>query len=173
MKIEIIGDSERERWLKALDGIQHDIYHRAEYSAIEARRTNSSAELLVVSDGERRLLAPYLYRPCAEVDPEDPFAAATFDAVSPYGYPGVLVSDSGMSSPTFLKEAFEGLRFGLAGRGLCSAFFRMHPILNRHLPEVVPAGVLTTQGDTVSIDLTLPAEEMWSQTRSGHRRAIS
>ncbi len=52
-----------------------------------------------------------------------------------------------------------------------SAFVRLHPLLNPCPPQGV--GTLIPHGETVSVDLTLPTEELWAQTRLNHRRNIA
>jgi len=59
----------------------------------------------------------------------------------------------------------------LRGAGVVSAFVRLHPLLNPVPPTGI--GTLVRHGETVSIDLTLPTEELWAQTRLNHRRDIT
>jgi hypothetical protein len=90
------------------------------------------------------------------------------DAVSPYGYPGLLVC--GDDAEAFLADALDTAIGALAEERIVSLFVRCHPLLNRELP----AGrwTVVTHADTVAVDLTLPPEEQWQQVRRNHRQQI-
>jgi lipid II:glycine glycyltransferase (peptidoglycan interpeptide bridge formation enzyme) len=51
-----------------------------------------------------------------------------------------------------------------------SLFVRLHPLLNVNPPQGV--GTLVQHGNTVVVDLSLPVETLWSQTRRNHRQQI-
>ena len=95
--------------------------------------------------------------------------AGGFDAISPYGYPGPI--GVGTDDPAFLRVALVAGLQVLRDAGIVSAFIRLHPLLNPVPPEGV--GTLVRHGDTVSVDLALPREELWAQTRLNHRRDIT
>ncbi|MGH9891937.1 MAG: GNAT family N-acetyltransferase, partial [bacterium] len=76
-------------------------------------------------------------------------------------------------SPTFARRAMDRLSETLRGMGVCSAFFRMHPLLGNGLSELFPEGFLTAAGDTVAIDLTLDERELWKGIRDGHQWTIN
>jgi lipid II:glycine glycyltransferase (peptidoglycan interpeptide bridge formation enzyme) len=67
-----------------------------------------------------------------------------------------------------MSAAFQKLRHD----GFVSVFLRMHPLLNKGWAEV-PEGLLLPHGETVVINLQDSPEEMWKQTRSGHRNEIN
>jgi hypothetical protein len=96
-----------------------------------------------------------------------------FDASSPYGYPGVLLSESGAKSEGFADRCVAELRSVLAQRNICSAFLRMNPLLNNRLAECLTDDALEQSGVTVSIDIAQTPEKMWSSTRKGHTNAIN
>ena len=95
---------------------------------------------------------------------------ADLDATSPYGYPGPLVDPS--AEPAFLERACQAFARSLAGRGLVTAFVRMHPFLSPELSESLSRGRTVRHGQTVSIDLGLEEDQMWEGIRSGHRAEI-
>src|SRR2546421_4203741 len=82
-----------------LRSLRHDVYHLPEYLRTEARRTSSSPEVFVVVDGERTFFVPYLLRPCGDVLADEAGAGGIADAVSPYGYPGILLSPEACTTP--------------------------------------------------------------------------
>lgn len=63
------------------------------------------------------------------------------------------------------------VREQIVAGGPLSAFVRLHPLLNPLPPTAI--GTLVRHGVAVSIDLTLPTEELWAQTRLNHRRDIT
>jgi hypothetical protein len=60
----------------------------------------------------------------------------------------------------------------LRERRIVGAFVRMHPLLPLPHGPFADRGRLVQHGETVWIDLTLSAEELWRQTRPGHRNEI-
>ena len=90
------------------------------------------------------------------------------DALSPYGYAGPARERT--DDPRFLRAAPGRRRVRARAEGV-AAFVRLHPLLNAAPPEGI--GTLVRHGETVSIDLTLPTEELWAQTRLDHRRDIT
>ena len=93
--------------------------------------------------------------------------------ISPYGYPGILLSDAARKNSQFLHNAFNELKQTFQSRGICSAFLRLHPLLSDNFPEVFPPNSLTDNGQTVSIDLSLDVDKIWAQTRRGHQSTIN
>ncbi len=169
MRIEFYGVDD-PGWQEALSRLPHDFYHRPEYLRLEARRMNATAEAVTVRDGEHLFFVPYLIRPC---DPPFPEATTgTSDIVSPYGYPGMLLNDA-RKDPAFARNAVASLCDRLATRGVCSAFFRMHPLLCDGYQEAFPPGTFTDHGETVAIDLSPDEKTLWKQIREGHRATIN
>jgi hypothetical protein len=97
-----------------------------------------------------------------------PIGASRCDAVSPYGYPGPLLA--GTDDESFVGAALEAAMPSLRAEGVVSLFVRSHPLLNPSLPAGV--GTVVHHGDTVAIDLTLPAGDRWLQLRRNHRTDI-
>jgi hypothetical protein len=173
MKIHILDSSNLTMWFECLEDIRHDVYHTPQYCFHEGRRTGRTAEAMLIEEGTKRLFVPYLIRPCDDIVGIAAIHDGSFDVVSPYGYPGILINEAAECSPRFVNQAFSALQDELRSRGACAAFFRTHPILNHHFAEIFEGGQFLLQGETVSIDLTLSESAMWEATRSGHRRAIT
>lgn len=123
--------------------------------------------------GDEELFIPYLRRRCDSIVPEAMVGEEVYDVVSPYGYPGLLLSDTARESPTFAREAMLQLSETLRESGVCSAFFRMHPLLSKGLAELFPEGFFTAAGETVAMDLTLGERELWKGIRDGHQWTIN
>lgn len=145
-------------WTSLLDRTAHDFYHLPGYVALCAAQERGRACALHVTDGRGELLLPLVIRD---------IEGGGIDAISPYGYPGPIHTDS---DPEFLETALEAGREILEQEGLVSAFIRLHPLLNPTPPN--SWGTLVEHGSTVSIDLSLPSAEIWGQMRLNHRRDI-
>jgi hypothetical protein len=76
------------------------------------------------------IFLPYLLRRCDDIFDQSLTTQEVFDVVSPYGYPGILLSDKAASTKEFLDLAINQLISTLRAKKVCSAFFRLHPILN-------------------------------------------
>ena len=159
MKAELLGLDAVE-WASFLRANGHAFYHLPAYVALCAAQENGTPCALHVADGTRRMLLPLIIRP---------IPGGAFDATSPYGYPGPLVN--GASDQTFFQSALIAGASTLRSRRIVSAFVRLHPLFNASFPDGF--GTLVQHGDTVSVDLSLPADELWAQTRQNHRRDIT
>jgi hypothetical protein len=54
-------------WLQTLKQIRHDIYHLPEYVCLEAKRTKTTAEAILIVDCEKLFFVPYLLRQCNDI----------------------------------------------------------------------------------------------------------
>jgi hypothetical protein len=146
-------------WDTFLRDVRHDFYHLPAYAALCAEVEGAEARALFVEDGDQRMLVPLLLRS---------IEADLRDATTPYGYPTPLVA----SAPDgFLAEALSFAKGFLAREKIVSVFVRGHPLLGPALPSEV--GTVVTHGNTVSIDLAKPTEQLWRETISGHRNEIN
>ena len=172
MFVEIL-DLASPLWRETLQKLRHDTYHLPEYVAIEAKRNQTIGEALLVSRKDKILFVPYLLRSCNHLASFSEQVEETFDVLSPYGFPGILLSDSARKDPEFVRQAFREFQQGLKSRGVCSAFLRLHPILSDKFPELFPPHTLTDNGETVSVDLSLDEAQIWTHTRKGHKSTIN
>jgi len=147
-------------WDTVLRAAPHDFYHLPTYVALCAAQEGGEPRALYVADDGRAMLLPLIIRG---------IAGGGFDATSPYGYPGPVMS--GTEDPAFARIALAAGRQVLKDAGIVSAFIRLHPLLNPSPPMGV--GTIVRHGDTVSIDLTLSTDRLWAQMRANHRRDIT
>lgn len=164
------------RWMQTLRSLQHDIYQLPGYISIEAKRTNTVPKAILVRDGSKILFIPYLLRQCDSLLPGPLRAQRTtqlLDAISPYGYPGLLLSEAATHTPEFPDLALQVARQSLQDQGVCSLFLRLHPILNQGIEAIFEPNLFTISGHTVSIDLTLSDAQIWNQTKPDHRNKIN
>ncbi|MGE0878449.1 MAG: GNAT family N-acetyltransferase [Acidimicrobiia bacterium] len=153
------------RWHDIVGEIPHDVYATPPFVRIESARLDAEATGLVIERGDRIMFVPLLLRSIPIG------SSAHFDAVSPYGYPGVVVSDAGASDPEFIGDAARALSAALRERGVVSVFLRMHPLLDRHIVES-GAFPVVDNGVTVSIDTRKDDVELWAGMSKGHTNAI-
>ncbi len=156
-------------WIQTLKTLRHDFYHLPNYLALEARRTNAIPEAILIADNEKVFFLPYLLRQCNDLFKHNLIASEMFDVISPYGYPGILLNEAAANTPEFMDLAINQLIEVWRTRQICSAFLRLHPILNDKFNSVFAE----ISGETVSIDLKLSVAEIWHQTRSEHRNKIN
>jgi hypothetical protein len=172
MKSQIL-DVQNSLWQDILQQLRHDAYHLPEYLALEARRTQATPEAILITEGDNILFVPYLRRSCLGSRSVEPAAASISDITSPYGYPGLLLNESALRAAEFPRAALDTLQQELRSSGVCSVFLRLHPLLSDRFSDVFPPEVLTANGETVSIDLTLSEAELWAHTRKGHQSTIN
>ncbi|MEL6441243.1 MAG: GNAT family N-acetyltransferase [Cyanobacteria bacterium J06621_8] len=158
-------------WTQTLSKLSHDVYHLPEYVALDAQRTATIPEAFLLEDEDKIFFAPYLLRSCADIDNHS--STEIYDVISPYGYPGILMSNAAANNPEFPDFALSKFRQSLQQRGVCSAFLRLHPILGENFAQVFASDPLKENGQTVSIDLTLDEGQIWAKTRRGHQSTIN
>ncbi|WP_354686933.1 GNAT family N-acetyltransferase, partial [Cupriavidus necator] len=159
MKIELLATS-HPSWLAVLQRCRHDCYHMPGWLRAAEFGDRGTAYGLYAREGEAELLLPLVRR---ELD------GGHWDAVSPYGYGGPILSASASQhfADAALREAVDMLR----AAGCVSWFIRLHPILNAEWHSAV--GELVEQAPTVAIDLTRSEAEHWHDTTHGHRNDIN
>ena len=172
MKLQVIKTNDL-LWEEILQKVEHDIYHLPKYVYLESIRTETVPEAILIEEADKIFFIPYLLRNIDNSSEKDSHSTKLFDAVSPYGYPGLLLSDSARKSPRFMKSAMNKFISVLRSKNICSAFLRLHPILNDGLEEIFPAAFCQITGETVSVDLRLSLEQIWQKTKPGHRNKIN
>jgi Acetyltransferase (GNAT) domain len=158
-------------WISTLQKLRHDVYHLPKYCQLEATRQHISPHAFLLVDGDKILFVPYLLRKCTDV--YHGMGNEVFDIVSPYGYPGILLSEEAAASTEFIESALGEIKKEMIKQKICSAFFRLHPILNHQFNTICEFAKVIKQGETVSIDLTLSEDKLWSTTRRGHQSTIN
>jgi hypothetical protein len=159
-------------WQEILDIIPHDFYHLPTYLELEANRYNASPEAIIIKDGEQIFFLPYLIRDCSYLlNSRNGGIDRIYDAISPYGYPGILVSQAG-ENHQFIKTCFDVIYNCWRERNICAAFIRLHPLLSNYIDHSIDDDnnfVVCNQGDVVVCDLAKSTEDISKQIRSSHR----
>jgi len=151
--------------------VPHDFYHLPGYVRLAAEQEGGWPLGFVAEQNDCRLFVPLILRRVPLAGSGRPDGC---DATGPYGYGGpVLQVAPGQDAAAFLERAWLSLRERLRQMNVVSVFLRLHPLLPVPLDPLARSGCLVRHGETVSIDLTLPAAEIWGQTRANHRRGIN
>jgi Acetyltransferase (GNAT) domain len=163
-------------WQECLQDLPHDFYHLPGYLELEANRSTAKPEAIVIRDGSAMFFLPYLVRECPEsIATTEWGKEKIYDAISPYGYPGMLVTPAGQN-PEFISKCLRLIQENWQDRRICSAFLRLHPLLNNYIDPDLSSSknlVICEQGDVVVIDLAVDRSEIWRQIRSSHRTKIN
>jgi hypothetical protein len=166
MLSDLIVEPGDDRWLKLLNEADHDFYHLPCYQQLAAG-SDETPRGYIATDGTHSLLLPFQQRSVpADLAPGE----TLFDVNSTYGYPGPIWSRG--APDTFIAEALRRFTARLVQEGVVSAFFRLHTLLNdpAHFTGI---GEIVNHGPSVYIDLTLTEEQLWAQTRRGHKRDLA
>jgi hypothetical protein len=160
-------DTKDPRWRQFLVNTQHDFYHLPDYIEFAARYEGGTPVAFLAKEQDAALLAPLLIRelPASLGAPND-----WCDAATPYGYPTPLLVPEG--NATALERFLAAFHQVGRERGIITAFFRLHPLLPLPEKALLDNGTLVEHGQTISIDLSLPLQEMWTQTSRNHRQNI-
>ena len=127
--------------------------------------TRTPLAALVDEDGRLFLLPLLLRRVCGG-------DSGTSDAVSPYGYPGLLLNDAGAATDGFADACLTACsRFARCGR-LCR-FRPDAPTVGRASGSTAATASAHRNRLTVSIDLEQPEHRIWATMSKGHTNAIN
>jgi Acetyltransferase (GNAT) domain len=163
-------------WQEILETLPHDFYHLPGYLALEADRYNAIPEAIIIRSNEKIFFLSYLIRDCSPIlSTSNHQFNRVYDVVSPYGYPGMLVSQAGQN-PEFIRKCLNLIYNYWSKSNICSAFIRLHPILNDYIDNSFiddDKSVFCKQGDVVLCNLTKTTEDIAKQIRSSHRRKIN
>ena len=163
----VLQTAQEQEWHGVLAQVaQHDFYHLAAYHRLAEERGEGTGHLFAYRDGEYTIALPLLLRPIEESGGE-----AWNDATSVYGYAGPLASDADV--PASVVRAFQAaLKEALVERRVVAVFSRLHPLIPQ-TGMLAGLGDCRPEGETVSIDLTLPPEAQRAQYRSAFKTRIS
>jgi hypothetical protein len=172
MDVELMG-VEDPRWKAELDEQVHDFYHLPGYLGLCASSASGRPVALYARSAMGKVMVPLILREVdghgiAELD-------GLHDAISPYGYPGPLITlppGSPEQGREFLVQALAACIDVLREQRVVSAFIRSHPLLDFDAAAFAQSGTVVHHGETVSIDTTLDEAGRWSRIRDNHRSGI-
>ncbi len=165
--MRVLNTTQAEEWIGVLGRTaQHDFYHRPAYHRLAEDRGEGTAHLFTYRDGDYTIALPLLLRPVEASGGE-----AWSDATSVYGYAGPLASHTGMPE-SVVRDFQQALKEALVERRVMALFSRLHPLIPQ-TAMLAGLGDCRQEGETVSIDLTLPPEAQRAQYRSSFRSRIN
>lgn len=170
MRAGLIGVESTE-WEETLARVSHDVYHLPRYVELAARMESGEPLAYFAGDGVHKMLMPLMIREVPSWSAGN--GRTLYDASSPYGYPGLLVT--GREEPgteAFVSEALAELLPTLAEAHVVSLFVRLHPLLWQPLESLAAEGTLVHHGETVGVDLRLSADEILMGIKKKHRRFV-
>jgi hypothetical protein len=166
-------DSNDRRWTEILSETRHDVYHLPAYVEFGTRWHEPGTPAAFVAEEDGRvffvpLIVRHIPRAIAGVD-------GWLDATGPRGYPGPIVGPAGEGDDDdgFVSRAIACMATTLEERRIVSAFIRCHPLLSPRPVAIGEGSAVVEHGESVSIDLGHSPEQVWSETRLNHRRAIT
>jgi hypothetical protein len=145
-------------WHKILNSFEYsDIYHTFELSRLEAERVGGEFNLIVINMPSGLIGLPIIFRKI----PNEYFYV---DAVSVYGYNGVLTS--ALLTQEDFHSGIDKIKKALVQRGCVSFFNRESNFTAYHLPGAVDTGKV------LGVDLTQTPEVYQKSLAEGHRQEI-
>ena len=168
---EIIQSDDVKKWQSIIEtSFQFDFYHTLEYHLIAEELGEGKPILFVYQDGHYRLALPFLLRPIFREEwfPHD--HKEVFDVTSVYGYSGPISSHKYLPVE-FIKQFSLSLISALRELHVVSLFSRLHPLIDfgASFDNYFRRKMI---GETVSIDLSIPAEDQVSQYNDSHKRRL-
>jgi len=160
---EFIGPDD-ERWRGLVEAAPHDVYHLPAYAEISARACGGSALAFLGEVGGASCLIPL-------IETKVPVAgwSAWSDLSSPYGYGSPLFS----GDPARFGPLLRLFSAAAAARNCSSIFLRSHPFFTQGITDRAISDVgWTPRGQTVSLDLRKPEEQLWKELRKDHRAGL-
>ncbi|NNC93598.1 MAG: GNAT family N-acetyltransferase [Acidimicrobiia bacterium] len=149
-------------WNEALAGLDHDVYHLAEWTEAEAGLVGGTGRAFSYQDGSAMVFLPLVFRPIPGTD--------LVDATSTFGYPGPLTN---VEDADTVQTALGSLHRALLDAGAVSAFVRGHPLVGVGAEPLEPWGTVVQHGETVAIDVQQTEEEIWRWVKRDHRSDIN
>jgi hypothetical protein len=147
-------------WTDALAHAPHDVHHVPGWSVASAPLEPGEPLAVRVGGDRGSMLVPFVRRP---------LDGGRWDAVSPYGYAGPVLTKDVRDPTGLLRAAADHLR----EEGCASWFLRLHPILDTWVADAADLSAhLREHGQVVSVDLTLGDDQFTAGLRKDHRSDI-
>lgn len=150
--------SDVAEWTKLLKVLGYsDIYHTFEFTSLDSERMGGVANLIIVNMPTGIIGLPAIFR-------KIPNENRHIDAVSVYGYNGVLTSSSII--PEDFASGVKKIKTALIERDCVALFNRESNFTRYRLPES------TETGKVLAVDLMQDPEEYEKSLAEGHRQEI-
>ena len=164
--LRILETGDMAEWLAVLEGSrQHDFHHLPQYHRVAEQRGEGVARFFVYCEDGCTIALPLLLRPVDPLEPE-----GWHDATSVYGYGGPVASHETL--PADMVRNFQtALAEALANCRVVAVFSRLHPLIAQD-GMLAGLGECPANGQTISIDLTVPDEPQRAQYHRNCRASL-
>jgi hypothetical protein len=164
--VQTLRTSNAAEWNDVLSKMrQHDFHHLPQYHRVAEQHGEGIARLFAYSENGYTIALPLLLRLVDTNKPE-----GWTDATSVYGYAGPVASHEWL--PESFLQTFQGtLRDELSRARVVSVFSRLHPLIPQQ-EMLAGLGECVENGQTISIDLSLPEEEQRAHYKKDCRRRL-
>ena len=158
--IQIYGIEQAKTWDDIVQGFaEYDVYYLSGYVKAFMIHGDGAPFLLYYEGNGLKAIYVFMKRHIVN---------DVYDAVTPYGYGGVLFDgDLSVENVEHFREAFEEK---MQEAGIISNFVRYHPVLRNAVPMKQISNVIDL-GKTIAMDLSSP-ETIWENIHSKNRNMI-
>jgi Acetyltransferase (GNAT) domain len=171
-RLEILRPEQHSEWVEVLErSFQYDFYHLPSYHSLEEECGDGTARLFVFREDDYTVALPLLLRPIHVVPGLEMVGRGWNDATSVYGYAGPVASHCEIPAAV-LCNFQHALQHYFRESAVVSAFSRLNPLIPQS-QWLAGLGECKPTGQTVSIDLTLPATVQRSRYRKNHKEDIN
>lgn len=159
--IKLIGLSHQEEWDSVVRSFpNYDVYYLSGYVKPFMLHGDGVPCLLFAKEDTWKAIYVFMKR--------ETFVEGVYDAITPYGYGGVLFD--GSYTQKDLQNFWESFNMIMKGEGIIDNFVRYHPVLNNALLARNYTSVIDL-GKTIAIDLSSP-DDIWNNMTSKKRGKI-
>ena len=154
--IEII--TERDRWNRFMELVGHVDFYYSYYYHFLSKKENEVPTLVAYKEKDLAVALPILVRKIEGTE----FS----DATSVYGYAGPVCASKEDPKEVDTSEFKRQLQTFLLVNKIVSVFTRLHPYIDYQENILRDIGTITSPGNVVNIDLTLPPDIQRQQYNS-------
>jgi hypothetical protein len=159
--IKLIGLSHQEEWDSVVRSFpNYDVYYLSGYVKPFMLHGDGVPCLLFAKEDTWKAIYVFMKR--------ETFVEGVYDAITPYGYGGVLFD--GSYTQKDLQNFWESFNKIMKGEGIIDNFVRYHPVLN-NAPLARDYTSVIDLGKTIAIDLSSP-DDIWNNMTSKKRGKI-
>lgn len=159
--IKLIGLSQQEEWDSIVRSFpNYDVYYLSGYVKPFMLHGDGAPCLLFAKGDTWKAIYVFMKR--------ETFVEGVFDAITPYGYGGVLFD--GSYTQKDLQSFWDSFNMIMKEEGIIDNFVRYHPVLN-NAPLARNYTSVIDLGKTIAIDLSSP-DDIWNNMTSKKRGKI-
>ena len=160
-----------EEWDKVILNFDYDLFHLRNFAKLDAFHINGNAKLFYIFEDDFSFLVPLIIRKLPNTLTTS--NEIIYDAISPYGYPGILFKSFVKDNEKNFRRAINIFICELKKQSICSVFIRLNTFLNYNLSILDEFGQVISKGETVWIDLKKSKQERFNEMRTNHKRVIN